>query len=165
MRQLPPGKFDAIITDPPYSSGGLSMSSRQQDPVSKYVQHGTQRKDITFHGDQRDQRSWSYWLTMCLILAADQLRTGGRLYMFSDWRQLPTATDVVQAAGLLWRGIIAWDKGRGSRAPHTGYHRHQCEYIVWATKGNVNEQMGEVHLMAALKLLYQVQSFIRLKSQ
>ena len=30
---------------------------------------------------------------------------------------------------------MAWDKGRGARAPHKGYFRHQCEYIVWGTKG------------------------------
>jgi len=30
---------------------------------------------------------------------------------------------------------VAWDKGRGSRAPHKGYFRHQCEYVVWGTKG------------------------------
>ncbi len=34
-----------------------------------------------------------------------------------------------------WRGIVAWDKGGGSRAPHKGYFKHQCEYIVWGTKG------------------------------
>ena len=27
------------------------------------------------------------------------------------------------------------DKGRGARAPHKGYFRHQAEYVVWGTKG------------------------------
>lgn len=62
--------------------------------------------------------------------------------MFIDWRQLPTATDAVQAAGLVWRGLIVWDKGRGSRPPHTGYHRHQCEYIIFATKGPCEKAFG-----------------------
>lgn len=44
-------------------------------------------------------------------------------------------TDAFQAADLIWRGVIAWDKGNGSRAPHKGYFRHQCEYIVWGTRG------------------------------
>ncbi|SEO98024.1 DNA methylase [Propionispora vibrioides] len=55
--------------------------------------------------------------------------------MFSDWRQLPLATDALQMGELAWRGIIAWDKTEGARAPHKGYFKHQCEYIVWGTKG------------------------------
>ena len=64
--------------------------------------------------------------------------------MFTDWRQLPASTDAVQIGELIWRGIVAWDKGAGSRAPHKGYFRHQCEYIVWATKGKCrkNEHAG-----------------------
>lgn len=135
MRELDDNCIDAVITDPPYSSGGITASQRTADPVSKYVQSGTKRQDISFIGDQRDQRSWHFWLIMVLSECSRLLKQGGRLYMFSDWRQLPTATDAVQAAGLVWRGVIPWDKGRGSRSPHTGYHRHQCEYIVFATKG------------------------------
>lgn len=55
--------------------------------------------------------------------------------MFSDWRQLPTATDVMQIGGISWKGLVVWNKGLGSRAPHKGYFRHQCEYILWGTKG------------------------------
>ena len=63
------------------------------------------------------------------------VRPSGYLLTFSDWRMLPTCADAIQAAGFVWRGIIAWDKGRGARAPHTGLPRHQCEYILTATKG------------------------------
>lgn len=54
--------------------------------------------------------------------------------MFSDWRQLPLASDALQFGDFTWRGTIAWDKTEGSRAPHKGYFRHQCEYVVWGTK-------------------------------
>ena len=50
--------------------------------------------------------------------------------------------DMVQAGGFIWRGIVPWDKGRGARAPHTGYFRHQCEYIVWGTKGGCDHADG-----------------------
>lgn len=62
---------------------------------------------------------------------------------FTDWRQLPSTTDMIQAGGIVWRGIIAWDKGLAARAPHTGYARHQCEYIVWGTKGQCFKRPGE----------------------
>lgn len=66
----------------------------------------------------------------------------GYFLMFSDWRQLPTATDAVQMADLIWRGVVAWDKGLCARAPHKGYFRHQCEYIVWGTKGKCKKAVN-----------------------
>ena len=63
------------------------------------------------------------------------VRPSGYLLTFTDWRQLPVTTDAVQCGGWVWRGLIAWDKSEGARAPHTGYFRHQCEYVVWATHG------------------------------
>ena len=55
--------------------------------------------------------------------------------VFIDWRMLATATDALQAGGFNFRGIVSWDKGAVARAPHKGYIRHQCEYVVWGTKG------------------------------
>src|SRR5690554_3860754 len=142
MRTLDEESIDAVITDPPYSSGGLMAGERRLGTNEKYKHSSTRRKDPQFTGDNRDQRSWAFWSTMWIIQAARLLKTGGRFYMFIDWRQLPAATDAVQAAGLMWRGIIPWDKGRGTRAPHTGYHRHQCEYIIFATKGRCEKAPG-----------------------
>lgn len=135
-RRLPSEMFDAVVTDPPYSSGGRTFGERSQSVSSKYVQSGSKRfADSDFAGDNRDQRSWRYWCHLWLSECVRLSKPGGYLLVFTDWRQLPTLTDVIQAAGWLWRGIIAWDKGGSSRAPNTRYFRHQCEYVVWATRG------------------------------
>jgi site-specific DNA-methyltransferase (adenine-specific) len=138
------GTVDAVVTDPPYSSGGLYRGDRANPSVAaKYTQTGTERfKGVTFAGDNRDQRSWAYWCQLWLAEALRATRPGGYLLMFVDWRQLPTATDAVQAGGWTWRGIIAWDKGEAARAPNTAYYRHQCEYVVWGTKGT-SDGVGE----------------------
>ena len=34
-----------------------------------------------------------------------------------------------------WRGIVVWDKTEAARPPGPAYFRHQCEYILWGTKG------------------------------
>ncbi len=109
--------------------------ARQADPSKKYVQGGTKRQYPSFSGDVKDQRSWGYWCTLWISECLRTLKNGGYFLMFSDWRQLPTATDALQAGGVIWRGIIAWDKTRSARPPHKGYFRHQCEYIVWGSKG------------------------------
>jgi site-specific DNA-methyltransferase (adenine-specific) len=133
---LKPGSVDAVITDPPYSSGGMTRGDRMQTTSAKYVQTGSERyRTADFAGDNRDQRSWEYWCRLWLAECLIATRPGGYLLAFSDWRQLPTLTDAVQAAGWVWRGILSWDKGPSARAAAPHYFRHQCEYVVWGTRG------------------------------
>ena len=61
--------------------------------------------------------------------------------MFVDWRQLPSISDAFQGADWVWRGVMGWDKGLGSRAPHKGYARHQLEYVVWGTNGKCRSRL------------------------
>ena len=127
--------IDAVITDPPYSSGGMTRSDRTADPSTKYVQTATMKTRPSFSGDNRDGRSWDYWASLWINECLGIVKEGGYCLIFTDWRMLPTTTDAIQSGGFVWRGIVSWDKGLGSRAPHTGYFRHQCEYVVWGTKG------------------------------
>ncbi|MFV0262047.1 MAG: DNA-methyltransferase [Kluyvera sp.] len=128
------GPFDALITDPPYSSGGLHAGSRQAKPSGKY---STRIAYTDFSGDNRDARSWAFWSGLWLAQGLRQVKSGGYVMIFTDWWQLPAQTDVLQAAGAIWRGIVPWDKTTSSRAPHTGYFRHQCEYVVWGSNGSL----------------------------
>lgn len=139
LPDIPPGTVDLLCADPPYASGGLHRGDRVKSPAVKYAP----RHDyLDFSGDQKDQRAWMQWMTHWLTLAQPSLAPGAHVLIFTDWRQLPATTDAVQWADLLWRGIIAWDKGLGARAPHTGYVRHQCEYLVWATNGDLGHADG-----------------------
>lgn len=135
LHAMADNSIDAIITDPPYSSGGFSRDDKGKDPDAKYTQGSSQGRYPTFSGDSRDQRSYLAWSALWIAEAVRVLKPGGYFMAFTDWRQLPVMTDAVQAGGVFWRGVIAWDKGRGSRAPHKGYFRHQCEYVIWGTKG------------------------------
>jgi len=135
LDSLPDESIDLVLTDAPYSSGGLTRSDRHASPRAKYVQTGTRRPHPNFSGDGRDGRGWLHWCTLWITQCHRVLRPHGYILMFTDWRQLPTATDALQAGGLIWRGLIVWDKTDCARAPHKGYYRHQAEYVVWGTKG------------------------------
>lgn len=135
LPKLPPNSVDALITDPPYCSGGTFASDRtQRDPVSKYEQTGTHRTKPTFGGDQKDQRSWIRWTADWLRDCYQSLKVGAPFAIFVDWRQLPALTDAVQMADFVWRGIAVWDKTECAR-PVRGRPRNQCEYVVWGSKG------------------------------
>jgi len=132
---MPDNSADAVITDPPYSSGGFSRDDKSADPVIKYTQTGVSGRFPSFGGDSRDQRSYLAWCSLWIAECVRILKPGGYFMAFTDWRQLPVMTDAVQAGGVFWRGIVAWNKGAGARAPHKGYFKHQCEFVVWGTKG------------------------------
>jgi site-specific DNA-methyltransferase (adenine-specific) len=69
------------------------------------------------------------WMTECQRV----LKPGATFATFTDWRQLPTMTDAVQAGGLIWRAVAVWDKGVGR--PMRGRFRNHIEFIIWATNG------------------------------
>lgn len=139
LRSIPSDSIDAIVTDPPYSSGGAFRSDRAASTSSKYVQSGSSAENLAakpdFQGDNRDQRSYLAWCQLWMAECLRIVRPSGYLLTFTDWRQLPITTDALQAGGWVWRGVVTWDKGRGARAPHTGYFRHQAEFVVWGTRG------------------------------
>ncbi|WP_017167630.1 DNA methyltransferase [Xanthomonas phaseoli] len=130
---LEANSFDALITDPPYASGGLTAAARARPPSTKYCRDGGH---ADFVGDERDQRSHLKWMHLWLSECARVLKEGAPVLLFTDWRQLPLTTDALQIAGFTWRGITVWDKTEGVR-PQLGRFRNQAEYIVWGSKGNM----------------------------
>jgi site-specific DNA-methyltransferase (adenine-specific) len=134
-RTLPDRSLDLVFTDPPYASGGLHLSARSQPPSRKYIESGTKTVYEDFEGDNMDQRAWAFWCHAWLTEYRRALRPGGLLACFIDWRQLATLTDVVQAAGLTFRGVAVWDKTPGRYRPRRGGFAQQAEFIVWASRG------------------------------
>ncbi len=132
MSGLESGIVDAVITDPPYSSGGLHASARQRPPQEKYANIDGGH---FFFSDTMDQRSYYRWCVEWLREAHRLTAENGIICVFTDWRQLPVMTDVLQASGWLWKGTAPWDK-RNAR-PMKGGMRAQCEYIVWGCKGKL----------------------------
>lgn len=148
LRCLPTASVDALITDPPYSSGGAFRGDRILDTTAKYVnsENAGQRPD--FAGDNRDQRSFAYWCAMWLSECLRITKPGGICALFTDWRQLPSTTDALQAGGWVWRGVVPWDKTEATR-PQMGRPRAQCEYIVWGSAGAL-EQRADVGVLPGL---------------
>jgi len=127
-----------LLTDPPYSSGGLHAGARAQSTTKKYIGGTTKTKYPDFGSDNMDQRSWSFWCHAWLSGIKGALKPGGLVVCFIDWRQLPTLTDVIQAAGFTLRGIAVWDKTMSRARPRKGGFKQQAEFIVWASHGAMN---------------------------
>jgi len=137
---LPSNSADAVICDPPYSSGGQYRGDRSSKTGNKYTLSGTEVVRPDFAGDNRDQRAFAHWCNLWLSEALRVAKSGAPIVQFSDWRQLPTTTDALQAGGWVWRGVVVWDKTGGSR-PAMGRFTAQCEYALWGSKGAMPDRL------------------------
>ena len=156
LTQLPEASVDVLMTDPPYSSGGMFRSDRTRSVEDKYTQPtrdgGTsfvKKSYGSFSGDGRDQRSWMAWVGAWSYQCSQVVRPAGYAFVFSDWRQLPAATDALQLGGWIWRGVLAWDKGQERGIPVRGFFRSNVEFIAWGSVGpligrdDVTEFLGQ----------------------
>jgi site-specific DNA-methyltransferase (adenine-specific) len=136
LRDLPDASVDAVITDPPYSSGGQFRSDRMATTHTKYVQSDSGNLALAeFSGDNRDQRAYAYWCALWLGECQRVTRPAGVCLLFTDWRQLPATTDALQSGGWIWRGIVPWAKP--SARPQSGRFTSSCEYVVWGSNGGM----------------------------
>lgn len=145
LSQLESASVDGVITDPPYSSGGTYSAQRTTNTTRrKYVSSDAKHDLPDFPGDNRDQRSYAYWCTLWLGECLRICKPGGVCLIFTDWRQLPTVTDALQAGGWIWRGVVPWVKP--AARPQLGRFRAQCEYVVWGSAGSMNHKLNPISL-------------------
>lgn len=135
---------DALVTDPPYSSGGQFRGDRTGSAISKYVQSSSRQQHygIDFGGDNRDQRSYLAWASLWLSAARSASNSGALAAVFTDWRQLPTTTDALQAGGWTWRGIGIWAKT--TARPRLGGITNQAEFVAWGSLGPIDPERNPV---------------------
>lgn len=142
---IPTGSVHAVVADPPYNSGGRTMTERTQATArAKYVSGDAQHDLADFTGDNRDQRSYTYWLTLVLAESLRATAVGGSCLVFTDWRQLPATSDALQAAGWTWRGIVTWHKPIAR--PRRGGFKTDCEFVLWGSNGAVEASANPVYL-------------------
>ena len=127
LADLPGDKYDALISDPPYSSPkGSTKGQRKWSDSPKF-------KTVCMQNDDMDQRSWTNWTTEWLIKASRTLKVGSPIVLFSDWRQLSALSDAIRFAGFILCGIVPWEKVNAR--PYRGGFRNQCEYCLWGSWG------------------------------
>lgn len=106
IRAFKPQVFDAIITDPPYASGGWKPAEKNRTTNQKYSSMDKENALPDFDGDQKDQRSWTRWMAEWLSDArkpANQERrfvcslTGGSILL------LPTLCSGLDGSGVAVR--------------------------------------------------------------
>ena len=93
VKAFQPGIFDAVITDPPYASGGTKQNERNRTTNQKYSSMSAANALPDFDGDNKDQRSWTHWMAEWLYDVRKACKKGAPICLFIDWRQYPSITD------------------------------------------------------------------------
>ena len=127
------GKVDAVVTDPPYSSGGRNPAVarglfRKAGAVSKAC-----RTDEWFLGDNMGSDTYLRWQRQIALACCDICTPGSPSYIFTDWRQY---TNIVTAwETCLWtlRSVVVWDKAQCGAMG--SWWRNNHEWICAFTKG------------------------------
>ncbi|MFK0172594.1 DNA-methyltransferase [Streptomyces sp. NPDC090306] len=137
LKTLPDQSVHAVITDPPYNSGGRTSAERTSRPArDKYVTSNSAHTLASFPGENRDQRSYRAWLTELLTECYRASVEHAVACVFTDWRQEPTTTDALQMAGWTWQGTMPWIKP--ASRPRRGGFKQSSEFIVWGVKGSLD---------------------------
>lgn len=101
---------DAIVTDPPYCSGGFTESGKtsatHQGLRSETIREGKMR---WFGGDNMTTAGLCELLRSMCVRAP--LHDGGSILSFCDWRMITSLSPAMESAGWRLRNILAWDKG------------------------------------------------------
>lgn len=132
IKALPAGGLDAVITDPPYCSGGFSESQRRQSTGQGLCSESVAKGVEYFQGDNMGTAGLVWMLRSLAFEAAHRLRPGGSMLVFTDWRQVANIGPAIESSGLRWSNIIVWNKG--SMALGSGF-RAQHEMCLHFTNG------------------------------
>jgi len=133
MQSMPEGSVDAIITDPPYCSGGVSEASRTAAKAQGVKSAEAARSRFAwFVGDNMGTAGLVFLLRAMAFEAARVVKKSGSILVFCDWRMIPNITPAIESAGLRFQNIVVWDKG--SIGMGQGF-RSQHEMILHFTNG------------------------------
>ncbi len=124
------GQVDAVVTDPPYCSGGATEATRvaatHQGLRSETIRSG---RFSWFDSDNMTTAGLCELLRSMCVRAP--IPDTGSILVFCDWRMSTMLAPAMESAGFRLRNMVFWDKGHFGAG--TGF-RPRHEMILHLTK-------------------------------
>lgn len=122
-------KFDCVVMDPPYCSGGAFTSTISKNS-EKYCRSD---KYLDFF-DGLGQLALFRFLCEIFFNCRNVLKSPGYLFCFTDWRIYPIVSEAFMRGQITSRGVLVWNKMNSRINP--GQFRNDCEFIFYGTAGS-----------------------------
>jgi site-specific DNA-methyltransferase (adenine-specific) len=137
MKTLPAGSVDAVITDPPYCSGGYLEA--QKNTKAQGLRGATVAADgfEWFSADNMSTSGLVFLLRNMMVECRRILKPNRSVLMFTDWRMVPPLAPALESSGLRYRNMIIWDKGNAGLG--VGF-KPAYEVILEFTNGSTEYQ-------------------------
>lgn len=132
LRDLPDQCVDAVVTDPPYCSGGFNEFDKMAAKSQGSIAPGE-----WFPADNMTTQGLVWLLRAVLVEARRLLKPNRSALVFTDWRMVPAVAPALESSGLRYRNMIVWDKGHAAMG--MGF-RPQHEIILEYTNGSTEYQ-------------------------
>lgn len=130
--ELEPRSVDAVLTDPPYSSGGRRENARS---IRKSMNR-SMTDDEWIAGDAMSTGGFVWMMRALAARTRPALKSGGHFLAFIDWRMHANLCGALESADLRQHPTLVWDKthfGMGA------VFRNQHEWIAHFSNGNPAE--------------------------
>lgn len=93
MAGLPSASFDAVICDPPYMVGAVSVGNAKAKA-----------------GTWADMENSAYWFSAWMAQAKRLLKPTGYMVVFGNWRSIPTLIRALSLCDMPASSCMVWDK-------------------------------------------------------
>jgi site-specific DNA-methyltransferase (adenine-specific) len=115
-------RVDAVITDPPYCSGGFSEAGKQA-AKGMGLRSETIRETGWFVNDNMTSAGLCWLMGFVGGWCRRAVKTGGTLTAFTDWRMAVQLAPAIESSGWRYQNMLVWAKpnpglGTGFRAQH-----------------------------------------------
>ena len=93
LHALPDNSVDAVVTDPPYMVGAVSVGNARSKS-----------------GTWADMENSAYWFSAWMAQCKRVLKPTGYLLCFGNWRSIPTLIRALSLCEMSATSCMVWDK-------------------------------------------------------
>ena len=123
-------KVDAVITDPPFSSGARTDAGKS---VRGGMLRGAKWQDDWFSHDNMATHGFLTLMRMLGRALIDGSKPSAKSHWFIDWRMYPNLYGALESCGWVVKNLVVWDKEHFGMGQN---YRNQHELILYAEKGD-----------------------------
>jgi len=138
MRAMDGVSIDAVITDPPYCSGG-ALEAQKNSGGQGHRSERLQKGEVEWFAADNMTTGGLIWLVRSVLVESRRVMKPNRsAFVFTDWRMVPHLAPALESSGLRYRNMIVWDKmsaglGMGFKPAHEiilEYTNGSTEYVT-----------------------------------